>query len=150
MSLRSSLPNGRLPITNRRWNSAFRQKRLWDGADRLEEGQFAGGAEKFWQSRLVPISIRAVLFHRHKILPVNPVFKEQDGIRVFGASQRGCANECFFNLHRFENIVEQRHELICSPRLEWNVYQQGETLARHLASMLGEKVTAQRQMCPLS
>jgi hypothetical protein len=49
----------RLPITNRRWNSAFRQKRLWDGADRLEEGQFAGGAEKFWQSRLVPISIRA-------------------------------------------------------------------------------------------
>ena len=46
-----------------------------------------------------------VLVPRHEILPVNPVFTEQDGIRVFGASQRGCANECFFNLHRFENIA---------------------------------------------
>src|ERR1700730_10842213 len=46
--------------------------------------------------------------------------------------------------------LKQRHELICPPRLEWNVYQQGERLARHLASRLGEKVTAQQQMCPLS
>src|ERR1700730_7381067 len=123
---------------------------LWHGPNRLEEGQFAGGAEKLWQACLVPMSIRAFELHRHEILPVNPVFTEQDGIRVFGATQRGCANECFFHLHRFENFVEQRHELICPPRLEWNVYQQGERLARHLASSLGEKVTAQRQKYPLS
>src|ERR1700730_4896454 len=131
------LEAGRLPITNRRWNPPFAKNGYGTGADRLEEGQFAGGAEKLWQSRLVPMSIRAFELHRHEILSVNPVFTEQDGIRVFGATQRGCANECFFNLHRFEHFVEQRHELICPPRLEWNVYQQGERFATHLASRLG-------------
>ena len=33
----------------------------------------------------------------------------------------------FFHLHRFENVVEQLHELICPPGLEWDVYQYGET-----------------------
>jgi hypothetical protein len=55
-------------------------RRLWHGPDRLEERQFAGGAEKLWHTRLIPISIRAFKLHRHEILPVNPDFIEEDGI----------------------------------------------------------------------
>src|SRR5258707_8341942 len=66
------------PVLRTNLGKRLSRQRLWHGPDRLEERQFAGGAEKLRHARLVPISIRAFKLHRHEVLPVNPGFIEQD------------------------------------------------------------------------